>query len=100
MYFCCLSFCVVGCLAVRSLVFFFFKQMTAYDLRISDWSSDVCSSALAMVEGETVRQYACCGRRGQASGAAQVDRAQRQRQIAGTVAIGRASGRERVCQTV
>src|SRR3546814_10394836 len=26
---------------------FFFKQETAYDLRISDWSSDVCSSDLA-----------------------------------------------------
>src|SRR3546814_9889092 len=26
--------------------FFFFKQKTAYDLRISDWSSDVCSSDL------------------------------------------------------
>src|SRR3546814_4241563 len=29
-------------------VFFFFKQKTAYDMRISDWSSDVCSSDLAM----------------------------------------------------
>src|SRR3546814_10275225 len=27
--------------------FFFFKQNTAYELRISDWSSDVCSSDLA-----------------------------------------------------
>src|SRR3546814_1041609 len=26
--------------------FFFFKQKTAYELRISDWSSDVCSSDL------------------------------------------------------
>src|SRR3546814_1162093 len=26
--------------------FFFFKQKTAYDMRISDWSSDVCSSDL------------------------------------------------------
>src|SRR3546814_1193747 len=26
--------------------FFFFKQNTAYDMRISDWSSDVCSSDL------------------------------------------------------
>src|SRR3546814_5033556 len=30
------------------LVFFFFKQKTAYELRISDWSSDVCSSDLAV----------------------------------------------------
>src|SRR3546814_7151677 len=28
--------------------FFFFKQKTAYELRISDWSSDVCSSDLIM----------------------------------------------------
>src|SRR3546814_3639149 len=28
------------------LSFFFFKQKTAYELRISDWSSDVCSSDL------------------------------------------------------
>src|SRR3546814_7235816 len=28
------------------LVFFFFNQKTAYELRISDWSSDVCSSDL------------------------------------------------------
>src|SRR3546814_7222961 len=27
-------------------MFFFFKQKTAYELRISDWSSDVCSSYL------------------------------------------------------
>src|SRR3546814_2108647 len=40
--------CVVcqGCLRV----FFFFKQKTAYEMRISDWSSDVCSSDLAAVE--------------------------------------------------
>src|SRR3546814_15686256 len=31
---------------VCSLIFFFFKQKTAYELRISDWSSDVCSSDL------------------------------------------------------
>src|SRR3546814_19289360 len=29
------------------LVVFFFKQKTAYEMRISDWSSDVCSSDLA-----------------------------------------------------
>src|SRR3546814_19325059 len=29
-------------------LFFFFKQKTAYELRISDWSSDVCSSDLAV----------------------------------------------------
>src|SRR3546814_997223 len=30
------------------LYFFFFKQKTAYELRISDWSSDVCSSDLVL----------------------------------------------------
>src|SRR3546814_3931237 len=29
-------------------VFFFFKQKTAYEMRISDWSSDVCSSDLVL----------------------------------------------------
>src|SRR3546814_7401347 len=29
--------------------FFFFKQKTAYEMRISDWSSDVCSSDLVVV---------------------------------------------------
>src|SRR3546814_7948795 len=28
------------------IYFFFFKQKTAYEMRISDWSSDVCSSDL------------------------------------------------------
>src|SRR3546814_1854976 len=31
-----------------SYFFFFFKQKTAYEMRISDWSSDVCSSDLAV----------------------------------------------------
>src|SRR3546814_1119729 len=34
-------------------VFFFFKQKTAYEMRISDWSSDVCSSDL-VVDGRIV----------------------------------------------
>src|SRR3546814_7395962 len=33
---------------VYGLVFFFFKQKTAYEMRISDWSSDVCSSDLCL----------------------------------------------------
>src|SRR3546814_10208371 len=32
---------------------FFFKQKTAYEVRISDWSSDVCSSDLQMMTRET-----------------------------------------------
>src|SRR3546814_2773037 len=34
-------------LCVCLFCFFFFKQKTAYEMRISDWSSDVCSSDLA-----------------------------------------------------
>src|SRR3546814_1042116 len=39
-YFMAVGFSFYHCL------FFFFKQKTAYDMRISDWSSDVCSSDL------------------------------------------------------
>src|SRR3546814_11090909 len=35
---------------IFGLVFFFFKQKTAYEMRISDWSSDVCSSDLKMID--------------------------------------------------
>src|SRR3546814_9258785 len=38
--------CIVG---VLSFCFFFFKQKTAYEMRISDWSSDVCSSDLNLI---------------------------------------------------
>src|SRR3546814_9149967 len=31
------------------VIFFFFKQKTAYEMHISDWSSDVCSSDLTQV---------------------------------------------------
>src|SRR3546814_20413495 len=34
------------CFWMFYLLLFFFKQKTAYDMRISDWSSDVCSSDL------------------------------------------------------
>src|SRR3546814_19768249 len=40
MYFRRLFFCS------HFFIFFFFKQKTAYEMRISDWSSDVCSSDL------------------------------------------------------
>src|SRR3546814_4408369 len=41
--------CSIYCAFVSIIVyvvFFFFKQKTAYEMRISDWSSDVCSSDL------------------------------------------------------
>src|SRR3546814_13619679 len=34
------------CVSFACFCFFFFKQKTAYEMRISDWSSDVCSSDL------------------------------------------------------
>src|SRR3546814_5619041 len=34
------------CVVLLSDCFFFFKQKSAYEMRISDWSSDVCSSDL------------------------------------------------------
>src|SRR3546814_1850815 len=38
------------------IFFFFFKQKTAYEMRISDWSSDVCSSDLLRHPGITLAQ--------------------------------------------
>src|SRR3546814_9558817 len=47
---CCVFILVVCALSCSFLLFFFcfffFKQNTAYEMRISDWSSDVCSSDL------------------------------------------------------
>src|SRR3546814_7378713 len=45
--------CLMVCFVMYVLVvvcFFFFKQKTAYEMRISDWSSDVCSSDLGMID--------------------------------------------------
>src|SRR3546814_9267841 len=36
------------CCMVAEYSFFFFKQKTAYEMRISDWGSDVCSSDLTV----------------------------------------------------
>src|SRR3546814_9641175 len=38
--------CLTAVCYFSSYLFFFFKQKTAYEMRISDWSSDVCSSDL------------------------------------------------------
>src|SRR3546814_3151395 len=46
-------------------VFFFFKQKTAYEMRISDWSSDVCSSDLPQL-GLAKRSTHSADRAGQA----------------------------------
>src|SRR3546814_3941276 len=39
------------CKSERTIIGFFFEQKTAYEMRISDWSSDVCSSDLPAALG-------------------------------------------------
>src|SRR3546814_7560560 len=43
------------------LLMFFFKQKTAYEMRISDWSSDVCSSDLQRAVVELQRRHVAIG---------------------------------------
>src|SRR3546814_7341044 len=45
------------CLFRMLFVVFFFKQKTAYEMRISDWSSDVCSSDLSMKMEDEVKRW-------------------------------------------
>src|SRR3546814_7133790 len=53
-------------------LFFFFKQKTAYEMRISDWSSDVCSSDLCRgldgISHATETPGSCLGERPSGSG--------------------------------
>src|SRR3546814_19935585 len=49
---------MIVCLGVD--MFFFFKQKTAYEMRISDWSSDVCSSDLSFRLNQEYFDY-CTG---------------------------------------
>src|SRR3546814_1301980 len=42
------------------MFFFFFKQKTAYEMRISDWSSDVCSSDLPWRASRSARRWLAC----------------------------------------
>src|SRR3546814_994715 len=96
------------------VVFFFFKQKTAYEMRISDWSSDVCSSDLvndALTDPALIAQLDSLEQwlRSQpevGSVVSYVDhlklinRAFNDDDPAAYVKIGRASCRERVCQYV
>src|SRR3546814_7370040 len=100
---------------------FFFKQKTAYEMRISDWSSDVCSSDLPAPQDSWLwrvrrsqdqrfprgrgggrlptkifrqpRHYDRCGQGGRRAACSAEPRK-------GGSKIGRASCRERVCQYV
>src|SRR3546814_2619705 len=104
------------------VILFFFKQKTAYELRISDWSSDVCSSDLtselaAACAGKSARRPQQAQSRVRTarrlrfseSCAAATDRTSAPNtKLSWTdclarwaeVQIGRASCRERVCQYV
>src|SRR3546814_9484856 len=103
------------------LFFFFFKQKTAYEVRISDWSSDVCSSDLEGLQIQTaildVRKQADVDAAAQAMGSVDVLFNCAGFVASGTIlecsesdwdfsmdlnvkAIGRASCRERGCQYV
>src|SRR3546814_2069497 len=46
---------------IDEIIFFFFKQKTAYEMRISDWSSDVCSSDLAVAQRGREQQRLALG---------------------------------------
>src|SRR3546814_1105136 len=103
------------CLLLVLFFFFFFKQKTAYEMRISDWSSDVCSSDLnspqrrmAATTGSASATHLV--QLGSFSSRANAERAteiykKRYSQLDGrdmviTQEIGRASCRERVCPYV
>src|SRR3546814_7694484 len=94
------------------LCFFFFKQKTAYEMRISDWSSDVCSSDLAeqdhgrRLDGDRQQDLERmeAGTGGHVDfGVGMMHPVQPPQQcdpVEGDMQIGRASCRERVCQYV
>src|SRR3546814_9471656 len=97
-----LWWCVGIFVCVYVLLFFFFKQKTAYEMRISDWSSDVCSSDLLRRLGGLVGE-ALDLRRDDGEALARLPRPRRlDRGVEGEKVgqIGRASCRERVCQYV
>src|SRR3546814_956465 len=93
------------------IFWFFFKQKTAYERRISDWSSDVCSSDLLQSVGwversETHQKLSTercpITRHASKPAAGQASKPSVHRPAAGEALfkIGRASCRERVCQYV
>src|SRR3546814_2656385 len=96
-------------LSLSYLFFFFFKQKTAYEMRISDWSSDVCSSDLEGAHHHRGGQRQGWGRQidprrqscRRAASPRGEGRTRRRRHLRPLAAeIGRASCRERVCQYV
>src|SRR3546814_9306007 len=47
-----------------TMIFCFFKQKTAYEVRISDWSSDVCSSDLGQANNVTLPSFSALAANG------------------------------------
>src|SRR3546814_1095684 len=101
-----LTFSLLVCL-LWLLIFFFFKQKTAYEMRISDWSSDVCSSDLVndvlntitySVDVEYLIDTLAASLSGSNGVTITYDDPGNTILISGE--IGRASCRERVCQYV
>src|SRR3546814_8943971 len=95
LYYWFIIFFFISFILLLSVCVFFFKQKTAYEMRISDWSSDVCSSDLLTLvrDGaiDMVRAFDLMA--GAPARLLQVR--------AGSLEqIGRASCRERVCQYV
>src|SRR3546814_3195512 len=96
------------------LRFFYFKQKTAYEMRISDWSSDVCSSDLnplaTILSAAMMLRYSLglsdAADRIETAVAQALAKGARSHDLGGTMStrqmgeIGRASCRERVCQYV
>src|SRR3546814_1805960 len=87
-------------------VFFFFKQKTAYEMRISDWSSDVCSSDLKTRSGKIMRRILRKIAENEHSNLGDISTLADPSVVTELVEnrmnreIGRASCRERVCQYV
>src|SRR3546814_1647341 len=83
-------------------VFFFFKQKTAYEMRISDWSSDVCSSDLNFVNYNLSIENVVMGILfiELKNGFKVSFRSKGKIPVNKLAEIGRASCRERVCQYV
>src|SRR3546814_7304461 len=95
-FFFCLMFAYLLVYFFCRLIVFFFKQKTAYEMRISDWSSDVSSSDLAVLDDscDDLDKPWIVVLGGHRTGAELFE------QDEGILQIGRASCRARVCQYV
>src|SRR3546814_2177947 len=91
-------------IGLSTSLFFFFKQKTAYEMRISDWSSDVCSSDLPAVYPtrflRTIFSYRFESTLVMGTSFLAGSRSATHIISLDTSEIGRASCRERVCQYV